>query len=163
MNTIDFSPMKLKQDTPKVGVAVFLEFEAKILFILRAGSHRSGTWSLPGGHIDLGETLQTTCKREVKEEIGVDIYDIKHFDFANAVFENEGLHYVTLYFTAKIEDGQEPKIMEPEKIKELKWFYPDNPPHPLFSDNLTKMVSQYWKKQDQDKYRLLREVYLERG
>lgn len=57
--------------------------------------------------------------------------------------EDEGLHYVTLYFVAKLNHIQEPKIMEPEKIAELKWFNPENPPKNIFSPNRTKMFQKY--------------------
>lgn len=70
---IDFSPMERKQATPKVGVAIFLERDGKVLMLLRKGSHKAGTRSLPGGHMDLGEDFYTTCKREILEEVGVEV------------------------------------------------------------------------------------------
>ena len=145
---IDFSPMEKKQATPKVGVAVFIERYGKILMMLRSGSHRANTWSLPGGHMDVGEDFFTTCKREVKEELNIDIVNVDKFDFVNTIFPQEGLHYVTLYFKAVWDVSQEPKIMEPKKCKELKWFYPYLPPAPIFSDNARIMVKEFGKRME---------------
>ena len=160
---IDFSPMMLKQPTPKVGVAVFIERHGKILLLKRKGSHRSETWALPGGHMDVGESDFNTCAREIKEELDLNLRSVKHFDFANTIFENEGLHYITLYFTSTWDLDQEPKIMEPLKIEKLGWFYPTELPNPIFSINASKMIEIYAEKAKETRSQLLREVYWERG
>lgn len=160
---IDFSPMDEKQGTPKVGVSVLLERNSKILMQLRKGSHRANTWELPGGHMDLGESFETTCKREIFEEIGIHIDSVDKIDFLNTIFKDDGLHYITLYFKAVWDTSQEPKIMEPEKIKELRWCDPNTPPSPIFSDNVKDIFVQFGRDIESLEIKLLKEIYWERG
>lgn len=47
-----------------VGVAVIVKRGGKILLIKRQGSHGAGTWAPPGGHIDFGESVEETARRE---------------------------------------------------------------------------------------------------
>ena len=129
--------MEKKPDTPKVGCGVIIRRNNgnEILLMLRKGSHGEGEWSLPGGHMELGETLLETAKREVMEEIGIPIIGVKRSDFTSNIFEKEGLHYITLYLEAKWDQEKyekEIKIMEPNKCDGLQWFESSNLPDNLF-------------------------------
>lgn len=156
---IDFSPMKKKQDTPKVGVSVFLEREdGRILMMLRKGSHRAGTWSLPSGHIDIGETGAATCKREIKEELGIVIKKVEKYGFIDNILKDEGLHYVTLYYkTTQWDESQEIIIQEPNKIAQVAWIDPSNPPKPLFSKNAGEMIKKYAQEQQRSPKKAIEE------
>ena len=60
-----FEAMANKPATPKVGVGIlFWRKDLTILLGKRKGSHGSGQWSLPGGHMDIGESYLDCCKRE---------------------------------------------------------------------------------------------------
>ena len=143
IKTNNFKAMKMKQPTPKVGVAVILKRKDKILVLLRHGSHKSKTWALPGGHMEIGEEFADTCKREVAEELGVLVAGVKKIDFANNIFKKEGLHYVTLYFSAIWDENQEPKILEPEKIKAIRWVNGLDLPKPFFSKNAGELIRKF--------------------
>lgn len=104
---MNYKQMDLKPKTPKVGVGVVLVrpiykhnylCHLDILLGLRTGSHGANMWSLPGGHMEIGETFDDVCKREVEEETGIKIHSIKKIGFTNDDFKEEGLHYVTLFF-----------------------------------------------------------------
>ena len=159
----DFKNMDKKPETPKVGVAVFIEKAGKILMMFRDGSHCAGTWSLPGGHMEIGETSLETCRREIKEEIGIKIDNIEKADFENTIFFDEGLHYITLYYKAIWDETQELKNMEPEKCKELRWVDAENPPNPVFSDLSKKVIVKYGEKQRDYEEKTWKELYFERG
>jgi len=150
----NFDAMKKKQDTPKVGVCVILQKDdGTILVMRRKGSHRNGSWALPGGHMEVGEEFKDTCKREVMEELNIVVDDVFEYGFVNNIFEEEGLHYVTLYFEAQWDTKQIPEIMEPEKIAEIRWVNPENLPSPFFSKNAIELLgklapidmSQIWR------------------
>jgi 8-oxo-dGTP diphosphatase len=58
--------------TPKVAVAALAVKDGKILLVKRKYPPGAGKWSLPGGHVELGERLEEAVLRELKEETGVD-------------------------------------------------------------------------------------------
>jgi len=58
---------------PVVGVGAVVVRDGKALVIKRAHEPRKGEWSLPGGLVELGESLQDAVRREIKEETRLDI------------------------------------------------------------------------------------------
>jgi 8-oxo-dGTP diphosphatase len=58
-------------DSPGVGVGAFIFHDNRILMIKRGKSPSKGMWSIPGGRLELGETLQEAAEREVFEETGL--------------------------------------------------------------------------------------------
>ncbi|KAL4886584.1 NUDIX hydrolase domain-like protein [Aspergillus karnatakaensis] len=111
------------QQHVRVGVAVFaLNHENKFILGQRIGSHGANTWALPGGHLELNESWETCAFRELEEETGLQIENIRYLTATNDIMEKDGKHYVTLFLTARVKEGQgEPQILEPNKCKEWKW------------------------------------------
>lgn len=97
----------------------------------RKGAHGEGTWSVPGGHLEFGETIEDGAKREVEEETGLKITDIKIAGITNDIFKKEGKHYVTIWVTSNWENG-EPELMEPDKFLDLDWHTFEDLPNNLF-------------------------------
>ena len=58
---------------PVVGVGAVIVRDQKALIIKRAHEPRKGEWSLPGGLLELGESLQDAVRREIKEETTLDV------------------------------------------------------------------------------------------
>jgi 8-oxo-dGTP diphosphatase len=58
---------------PIVGVGAVILDGARVLLVKRAHEPLKGEWSLPGGAVELGETLETALVREVIEETGLDV------------------------------------------------------------------------------------------
>jgi len=58
---------------PVVGVGAVVVRDGKALVVKRAHEPRKGEWSLPGGLLELGESLQDAARREIKEETSLDI------------------------------------------------------------------------------------------
>jgi ADP-ribose pyrophosphatase YjhB (NUDIX family) len=58
-------------DRPVVGVGAVVLVEAKVVLIRRAHEPLKGAWNLPGGAVEVGETLAAACAREVLEETGL--------------------------------------------------------------------------------------------
>lgn len=115
----------------RVGVATIILRDGAILLGERVGSHGANTWATPGGHLELGESIEDCAKREVLEETGLIVDSIEKFTFTNDIFEKEGKHYVTLFVVASSVSG-EPQVTEPDKCKQWKWCRLDDLPEPLF-------------------------------
>ncbi|WP_025820489.1 nucleotide triphosphate diphosphatase NUDT15 [Shewanella marina] len=115
----------------KVGVGVIIMQDGKILLGKRQGSHGAGTWACPGGHIEFGESIETCAAREVLEETGLVISELKHADFTNNVIDDDK-HYVTVFMQTRTYQG-EPQVLEPNKCECWHWFDWHAMPTPLFS------------------------------
>ena len=61
-------------DRPVVGVGGVIVQDGRAVIVKRAHEPRKGEWSLPGGLVELGETLVEATKREIKEETGLDVH-----------------------------------------------------------------------------------------
>ncbi len=123
--------MAERMQSASVGVGVLVLKNGELLLIKREHSHGAGTWGMPGGYIDFGETPEQTCARETQEELGVTIGDIEYKGITNDVFASEGKHFVTVWFTALLIEG-EPHVNAPDQLSEVGWFPLDALPQPLF-------------------------------
>ncbi|MBI5390206.1 NUDIX domain-containing protein [Candidatus Woesearchaeota archaeon] len=115
---------------PRVGVGVIIRKDGRFLIGKRKGSHGGGSWGFPGGHLEMGEDLEACAKRETREEVGIEIKNLRKATFTNDIFSAEK-HYVTVYIFADYDSG-EVSVMEPEKCERWDWFAWDHLPEPLF-------------------------------
>lgn len=118
---------------PRVGVGVMLQNEKdEVLLGLRRGSHGAGEWSFPGGHLEWGETVFEAAEREVKEETGLEVEKMELISVADEMryIKTDDKHYLNIGVKAEYTGG-EPRIMEPEKCKEWRWFGLDDLPEKL--------------------------------
>ncbi len=114
--------MKPGKDYIGVGCGAFiLNEEGKVLLQQRNKEPERGYWSIPGGKLEWMETFEDAVKREVKEECDVDIQVEKLLGICDHIVKNENQHWVSPSFLCKITNG-EPKIMEPTKHTDMKWF-----------------------------------------
>lgn len=116
---------------PRVGIGVFVFKNNKFIMGCRKGSHGEGTWSVPGGHLEFGETIEQGAKREVVEETGMMIVNVKIAGITNDIFKKEGKHYITIWVTSNWKRGK-PRVNEPDKFLEVGWHSFRNLPKNLF-------------------------------
>ena len=109
----------MEHDRPKVGVGVIVLKDGKVLIGERLASHGAGTFSIPGGHMEFGESFEETALREVKEETG--LTDLEMKDLVCVKSDRiYGKHFVTIGMVAEWKSG-EPVAMEPEKAANWAW------------------------------------------
>jgi 8-oxo-dGTP diphosphatase len=127
------------QDRPLIGVAVIVIKDDKILLGKRKNSHGAGTWALPGGHLEFGESIKDCARRELWEEAGIRIRNLRYGPYTNDVFKRQGKHYVTLFVLADYDSGA-PTVKEPLKCEQWQWhrWPPEVKPHFLPLANLLK-------------------------
>ena len=95
---------------PRVGVAAVVLRDNQVLLVQRGRDPGKGSWGLPGGMLELGETLAEGARREVMEECGVEI----EIGPLVAVFEpmqrdEDGrlrFHYVVVDYLARYVTGE---------------------------------------------------------
>jgi len=118
---------------PKVGLGVMVFKDGKVLMGKRKNAHGAGEYATPGGHLESGESYEACAKREVREETGIEIENIK-FQFLANIKKYGGKHYVHIGLTADWKLG-EPKVLEPEKCESWEWYAIDKLPQPMFYSN----------------------------
>ncbi|OGY90568.1 MAG: hypothetical protein A3B30_00925 [Candidatus Komeilibacteria bacterium RIFCSPLOWO2_01_FULL_52_15] len=116
---------------PKVGIGVMVVKDGKVLLGKRKGSHGEGEYAFPGGHMEYMESFEQCAKREVLEETGMHIDDVRFLRLSN-LKDYAPKHYVDVGLLALWKKG-ESKIMEPDKIEGWAWYEIDKLPKPLFS------------------------------
>jgi 8-oxo-dGTP diphosphatase len=117
--------------TPRIGVGVIIERNGQVLLLKRTNVHGAGTWSTPGGHLEYGESPEECAIREVKEETGVNIGDVRFKGITNDLFEVSEKHYITIWMEARYLTG-EPVVNADCEASDTGWFSWDALPKPLF-------------------------------
>ena len=94
---------------PMVGVHTLVLKEGQMLLIKRAKEPSKGKWSLPGGRIELGETIHEAAKREMLEECAIEIDIERVLDVAESIIKDEEdriqYHFALIYLLAHYSGG----------------------------------------------------------
>jgi len=77
-----------------------------------------GYWSIPGGHIDFGETAEQAVIREVKEETGLN-FKPKFLGYRDELYPDINWHAEVLVFYGEVEGEEE---IDGKEIVAIKWF-----------------------------------------
>ncbi|MFH1547422.1 MAG: NUDIX domain-containing protein [bacterium] len=131
--------MKDDNDHPKVALGVMIIKDGKVLLGKRKGSHGSGEYAFPGGHVEYMETFEDCIQRELQEECGLQVTNIELL-FVTVLCQYTPKHYVHLGFSAEWKSGI-PKVLEPEKCEGWDWYDIENLPDNLFSTIKTAIDS----------------------
>ncbi|MBU0758020.1 MAG: NUDIX domain-containing protein [Nanoarchaeota archaeon] len=95
---------KLKKSSyPEVCTGAIIFNNREELFLIKSPKYHD-QWIIPGGHVELGETFEQALVREIKEETGMDIYDIRYLDTSDHLYEENistDKHYVFVDFTCR--------------------------------------------------------------
>ena len=109
------------RSTVRVGVGVIVSVpghKGQVYCGKRKGSHGAGTLALPGGHLEMYESWSDCAKREVKEEMNIDLTDVQFAHVTNDPMRDEEKHYVTIFMMGTpVEGSGLPQNREPDKCE----------------------------------------------
>jgi NAD+ diphosphatase len=100
----------------------------EILLVKRAHEPNKNTWDLPGGFIDIHEELEESAKREIKEELSIDITNIQYFTSTYDRYLYGGVNLHTLCITVTATYDQVQTIIAADDALEYRWFSINNIP-----------------------------------
>ena len=110
-------------DSPQSAVGAIVIRDDKVLMVIRSNPPGKGLWSIPGGCVELGETLQEAAERELREETGITIRATKPvYTFDVIERDDEGhirFHYVIVDLLADYVNGRPNAGSD---VSEARWF-----------------------------------------
>ena len=117
-------PQCKRQYFPRINpCAIVLVVRGEQLLLARSARFKTGFYSCLAGFIEVGETPEETVRREVKEEVGLDVGHIRYIKSQSWPFPSQ----LMLGFIAEYEAGT--IVPEAEEIEEANWYDVDNLPN----------------------------------
>ena len=108
-----------------VGVQCFVIREARLLLGRRTAGFGTGTWGLPGGHLEQGETILDGAARELQEEAGIQARKMSIAAIGDPLPESN--YHLQIGVLVEAWDG-EPRVVAPQEIGEWQFFPLDDLP-----------------------------------
>jgi nucleoside triphosphatase len=113
----------LRQQYPEPTVGALIFNQAGKVFMMK--SHKwHDRYVVPGGHIELGETMEDALKREIMEETRLSVYDIEFVSLQEFIFDEafheEGRHFIFIDFVCRTDAGEDEVVLNDE-AEEYVW------------------------------------------
>ena len=106
---------------PEVCVGAVANEDARLLMVRRGRGAAQGTWSLPGGRVEWGETLAEAVVRELREETGLEAVCEGLLGWVERI--DQEYHYVIFDFAVTLLSGDEP--VAGDDAAEARWVHID--------------------------------------
>ncbi len=106
------------------------EKTTKVLLIERGRDPFKNKWALPGGFIEMDETLEKACIRELEEETGLAVKEMKQFRAYDALDRDPRHRTISVVFSAKLDAEQ--KVNGSDDASNAAWFSLDELPELAF-------------------------------
>lgn len=107
-------------EMPLVGVGAVVVDQGRVLLVRRGTEPMKGHWSLPGGLVELGETLAAAVVREVREETGLTVEPLELIELLDRIHregERVRYHYVIADYLCRVAGGQLRAASDAEAVR----------------------------------------------
>lgn len=109
---------------PVLAVGAVVVDHGRVLLVQRGREPSKGKWSLPGGALELGETLTEGVAREVYEETGLNVEPVELIELIDRIVKQPGpegdriqFHYVIADFLCRVVDGELRAASDAEQVR----------------------------------------------
>ncbi len=120
------SPISDSTRRPLIGASIAVWRDGQVLLAQRDRPPFAGTWSLPGGSVEVGETVEAAALREAKEETGVNARSLGLATYLDVIRKDEAgdiaHHFVLLVFAGAYESG---KAYAGDGTRAVCWVKPE--------------------------------------
>jgi 8-oxo-dGTP diphosphatase len=107
---------------PLLGVGAIIFDGDQVLLVERAGEPLKGWWSIPGGLLETGETLEAAIEREVREETGLEVRVVSRFDIFERIMRDAAgraeYHYVLVDYVCRVTGGT---LQPGDDVSRVEW------------------------------------------
>lgn len=128
-------------ESPQVAVGAVVVKDGKILLVKRIKAPQKDLWAIPGGAVELGETLQEAAEREMREETGLTIKanePVYAFDLIERGDEGSiRFHYVIVDLLADYKSGE---LCAADDALDARWFAPEELKHIAMSESTRDLL-----------------------
>ncbi|MBI5073019.1 NUDIX hydrolase [Candidatus Woesearchaeota archaeon] len=109
--------------TQQIGVKAIIEKNGKVLLIRRSSKyeHLTDAWDIPGGRLEFGEEPEAGLQREIQEETGLELDEIKQILDATTVFKNEEKQIVRITYLCTVKETNQTGKISDEHTS-LEWI-----------------------------------------
>jgi 8-oxo-dGTP diphosphatase len=132
---------------PYVAVSAAIFRDGRVLIVRRAHPPAAGLYTLPGGVVELGETLVEAAVREVREETGLEIEPLMLAGYREAISRDADgrveRHFVILPFAARWLASE---VRLNEELAEAHWLNPSELSDLATTEGLAEIVAAAWEK-----------------
>jgi 8-oxo-dGTP diphosphatase len=108
-------------DRPFVGVGGVVIHRNRALLIRRGGEPLKGEWSIPGGLIEVGESLEAALRRELMEETGLDVEPLGIIEVFDRIFRRGRrvqYHFVIVDYVCRLRGG---RLRPASDVLDARW------------------------------------------
>ena len=105
-----------------VGVGAVVVDRGRVLLVRRGSEPMKGHWSIPGGLVELGETMQAAVVREIKEETGLEVEPVEVIEVLDRILRNGErvrYHYVIVDYLCRLVGGE---LQAGSDAEAARWF-----------------------------------------
>lgn len=136
----------MKKGIDYIGVGVCFmchDGNGKFLYTRRGPKARDeiGKWEVPAGGVEVGESIESALRRELKEELCVEPKVVEYMGYREHITEHEGnpRHWIVFSYLVEVDPAQV-AIGEPEVCDALEWATLEKPPEPMHLAMLDSIV-----------------------
>ncbi len=134
-------------DAPLVGVGALIIDSGRILLVKRGHPPLAGEWSIPGGVLELGETLREAAVREAREETCLDVEAIELLGVYDRVLRDDAgrilYHFVLIDFRCHALAGE---AHAADDADEVRWFTPAEAAVLPLAEDTAQVIRQAFEK-----------------
>lgn len=134
------------QNSKPTASALIVDQNNRLLLVKRAIEPHKGKWDIPGGFLELGEHPEDGVKREMKEELGIDIAINKFIGVVMDRYgDNDNAWTLNIFYEAHIASGVPTPASD---VSEFKWFSIEYLPDKMAFVNNEKGIDIWLKEKD---------------
>lgn len=108
-------------NTAAAVAGLIVDEDGRLLVIVRDEEPAKGTWDLPGGFVDPGESVEEAVTREVREEVGLEVVSTKYFCSVPNVYEYKAVQYATadMAYICEVEDVSRARAKATDEVRAI--------------------------------------------
>ena len=138
-------------DRPFVGVGAIIVEDGRVLLVKRGHAPLAGEWSIPGGVLEVGETLHQAAIREVLEETGLTVEPSALLGVYDRILRDPDkrtlYHYVLIDFLCRRVSGEAKAAGD---AAEIGWYRRDEIPSLALADDTAAVINLGFEKRSKE-------------